>query len=322
MAEAGTEQETTIEGAQEGAPVGDQGNPPAAGEGDPPTSAAPSTTIGDPSDKKDGPGDWPSDWRKRASGDDEDFAKRLDRYRSPEDALKALREAQDKIRSGQTKDELPKDATDEQKAAWRERNGIPDKPEGYLEKLPEGLVIGEADKPLAESFLQAAHEQNMPPEMVGMALDWYYKTQEGQTAAQVQADADAWKSAEDQLRSEWGEEYRLNSNSLSAFLDATAPEGVEDFKAALFGARLPDGTKLGGNPAMLKWLLGVANEINPAGFTAPGSGTSQLSAVEDEIGTIEKTMRENPQKYYGDQKMQDRYRELLDAQEKLSSRAA
>ena len=45
-------------------------------------------------------------------------------------------------------------------AAWRSENGVPDKADDYVGALdlPQGVVPGEADKPLLASFAQTAHE--------------------------------------------------------------------------------------------------------------------------------------------------------------------
>ena len=94
--------------------------------------------------------------------------------------------------------------------------------------------------------------------------------------------------------------------------------GTSEVKALLLDARLGDGTRLGDNPAALKWLAGLAAEANPAGFVAPGGG--QIEGVKTELETIRKYRLENRTAYFADEKMQARERQLLAAQEKLSSR--
>ena len=59
---------------------------------------------------------------------------------------------------------------------------------------------------------------------------------------------------------------------------------------------------------------------NPAGVVVPGSHADPSKGVDDEISTIEKTMRTNRSEYNRDEKMQARYRELLGAREKLKPR--
>jgi len=84
-----------------------------------------------------------TDWRQTIAGEDEKFKSQLDRFKSPAEFGNAFREAQQKIRSGQFKDPLPADADEKSIQAYREQHGIPGSSEGYLENLPEGLVVGE-----------------------------------------------------------------------------------------------------------------------------------------------------------------------------------
>lgn len=264
------------------------------------------------------PADWPDDWRAKLAGDDEKLSKRLDRFKSPKDILTAYRALEQKMSSGEVRSKLPDDATEEQIAAYRKENGVPEKAEGYLDALPDGLVVGEEDKALVSSFLETAHGKNVSPDVVNDMLSWYYGQQDEAAAAQTEADKKFAADAEDQLRAEWGGEYRANINSVKSFL-SSAPEGLGDL---LMGARLADGTPLGNHPDALRWLTSLANDINPAGFVSPGAGGSQAQSIEDEIAGIEKVMREDRKAYDKDEKMQARLRQLYDAQEKLGSRAA
>ena len=265
--------------------------------------------------------DWREDWRDVMAAGDEKERKRLDRFRSPVDVYKSARELEKKMSSGDVKAKLAADATEEQITAWRKDNGIPEKPEGYLEKLPAGLVIGDDDKPMLEGYLAEVHGANASPEVVAKTLDWYYRQQEVAAEAQVDADKVFKQSAEDALRAEWGAEYRGNVNSIMSFLDAAPPtdDGIP-LKGLLMGARLSDGTLLGNNPTALKWLASLAQEANPAGFIAPGAGTSQADSVAAEIAKIEGVMRTDRKTYDKDEKMQARLRQLYDAEAKLASR--
>ena len=276
------------------------------------------TLLTDPGEGKPGAADWPDDWRQKLAGDDEKAAKAIARFKSPQDLWKSFSDAQAKIRSGEVKATLPKDATEEQIAEYRKSNGIPDKAEGYLENLPNGLVIGDEDKELALSYLERVHGKNASPEIAHEALNWYYEVQEQQIAERSEQDKAYRTEAEDELRAEWGNEYRVNINSIKAFLDS-APEGLSDL---LSGARLSDGTPLAVNPQAMRWLLGMANEANPAGFVAPSNGASQIDSVNSEIANIEKMMREDRKSYDKNPEIQKRYLALLEAQDKLSSRAA
>lgn len=264
-------------------------------------------------------GDWPEDWRDKLTKD-EKLRQRLDRFKSPGDVLKAYTEIEKKMSAGE-KAKLAADATPEQVTAWRKDNGIPEKPDGYLENLPKGLVIGDDDKPRLNAYLERVHGKNASPEIVADTLDWYYAEQESAIAAQAEKDTEYRQKSVEELRAEWGTEFKANVNSVKAFV-ASAPVAEDGTKLGdlLMGARLADGTMLGDNPAALRWLAKLADDANPAGFIAPSAGTSQKEGVESEIASIEKTMRENRPAYDKDERMQKRLLQLYEAQEKLSAR--
>ncbi len=271
------------------------------------------------------PADWPEYWRAKVAGDDPKFMQRLERMQSPADVAKAWRALEVKMSSGEMKAPLPEGATPEQVAAWRKDNGIPEAAEGYLAQLPEGVVLGDEDKPYAQEFAQAMHELNAPPQVVAKAIAWDRQRQEKMAEARAESDKTFRRGAEDELRGEWGAEYRSRMNAIGNLLDATNPgddPNGASFKDLFLGARLSDGTVLGDNPLTLRWMAGLSSEINPAGTVVPGSAGSQAQSVADEIAEIEGVMRTNRAAYNKDAKMQERLRTLYEAQEKLASRGA
>lgn len=259
---------------------------------------------------------WPSDWREKLAGGDEKALGRLKRFNSPENVGKALMAADQRINSGDFIEKLPEKPTDEQVKAYREKLGIPEKPEGYLDKLSDGLNIGDEDKPIVEGFLKAAHEKNFPPEVVDAAMQWYYNEIDQRNAALAEHDKEFRTASDDELRSRWDQEYRPNLNLMNSFLD-TAPEGVKD---AILNGRGADGNLLGDNPKVLDWLVSLAKEQNPAGIVAPGEGSS-AKGIDDRLAEIQKYRRENREKYYKDEKVLEEERRLLDAREKMKARA-
>jgi hypothetical protein len=256
------------------------------------------------------------DWRKSVSGGDEKAVKTFERFATLGDLGKAYREAQAKISSGELAKPLPKDATPEQIKAYREGNGIPEKPEGYFEKLPNGLVIGEDDKPLFEGFAKSMHELNAPPAMIHKAVEWYYGMQDQQIQAQQAADAESKKAFESKLQEVWGGDFKPNANIYSNFI-AGAPKEVQ---AALTTARDAEGNFLLYKPEVVSWLTNQAREINPAGHIVPGAGDTAISSIQTEIASIEGLMRTDRQAYNKDAAKQERLRQLYEARTKLQER--
>ncbi len=279
------------------------------------------TVLNNPPDGKPTPSDWPANWQEIMAGGDADELKRLMRYKSPVDVNKARSAAEKKISSGQLTAKLASDATPEQITAWRKDNGIPEKADGYLEKLPKGLVIGDADKPLINGFLERVHGKNASPEFVAEAVGWYYDQQEKIVAAQAEADKTYRQASGDALRDEWGAEFRSNLNSIKAFLGTfPADDNGVAFGDLMMGARLSDGTMFGDNPAAMKAMARIVNDLNPAGFVSPGVGGNQLESVETEIAAIQAKMRSDRPAYDKDAKLQARYMQLITARDKLATK--
>lgn len=263
-------------------------------------------------------GGWGDDWRQKYAGDDEKLLKRLERYASPKAALDALFEAQKKISAGEFKKPLPENATEDQVKAWRKENGLPESGAGYFDKLPDGLVLGEADKEIFSSLADRMLEKNVDPAVMHELVGWYNEFSEQQVEAISAREQESLAETQERLREEWGADYRANLNMVKSLL-ASAPEGI---KSELETARLPDGRPLLNSPSVMNWLVQQAREINPAATLVPSGSGSPMQGVEDEIATIEKSMRENRSAYMADDKLQARYRDLLDARAKLAARAA
>ena len=259
-------------------------------------------------------GYWPEDWREKVAGEDAKLKERLGRYATPADVSKALIAAQNKISSGELKPTLGKNASKEEVAAWREANGIPPEATKYDTSKFE---VSEDDRPLIDKFLAKAHAANMTQDQAQAALGAYFELTEEAQAGRTAKDEQTRTAAEDVLRTEWGSEFRANVNRATQLLDRVMDQ---ETKGKFANARFADGVPILNDPGVLKALVQLALVENPAGTLVPsGAGPNGLG---DEIAKIEKFMATNRNSYNKDEKMQERYRELLDAREKLASRKA
>ena len=310
------------EGGGEPVLTGGEGGEPAA----PVTPAAPAAAPAAPTPAAAAPadpaapvtptqeGDWAPDWRSKVSSD-EKHQKTLERFASPKamfDSYMALRQ---RVDSGELKaaaQPFPKEGTEEEQLNWRKENGIPDTAAGYEASFDEGVVIGEADKPILADFLEYAHQSNMTPDEVNKSMRWYYDFNERQVEMQEQRDSEFLAKTEDTLRSEWGNEYRTNLNMIKGLVD-TIPEDVRDL---FVNARLGDGNALLNHPSMIRWMVDNARTVNPVATVVPGAGANVASAIEDEITKIEKVMLTDRKAYNADEGMQKRLRQLYDARER------
>lgn len=292
-------------------PPADPAAPPAAADppaADPPASDPPADPAAFTL-----PDDF--DWRTHFTGGDEKLLKLAGRYQSPKAMVEALGQLRTKLSSGKVIEPLSEDATDEEKASYRKAMDIPDAAEGYLEALPDGLVVGDDDKPAVDAFIAEMHAAGAPKGVTHAALKAYYQIVEEQAAAQIDVAQQAKKSCEDALREEWATpgEYRRNENILVNYVSAL-PEAVRDAFDKGVG---PDGVPLGYNPAIRQWLVSRALEDNPIATVVPGVGANQADAINDEIAKIEGRMRTDRAAYNKDTAAQERLRTLYTARDRL-----
>src|SRR5690606_15120928 len=119
---------------------------------------------------------WPDNWREKlaehiAAGDKKVYdkeVKRLQRIVDPSDIYREYRELEGKFTSGGLVKVPGKDASDDEKKAFWKQLGVPEKPEEYFDKiqLKDGAVLGDADRPLVDSFTKAVHQAGATPQFV------------------------------------------------------------------------------------------------------------------------------------------------------------
>ena len=239
---------------------------------------------------------WSESWRQDYAGEDKSKLDKLSRYASPAAAFDGLIAATQKISSGEYKQviDFPGEGTDEEKSKWRSENGIPETAEKYEFE--------------DESLKTIAFENNLKPEVAQVALDWHTAQQKAADDAEAESDQKDTETTEDSLRSEWGNEYRVNMNKIHGLLDG-AQEGIKD---QLMGARLGDGTMLGSNPDVLRFLADLALIQNPTTTLVPAGGDLHGS-MESELKELQSMMRNKTGEYWKGPKAeanQARVREL------------
>ena len=264
------------------------------------------------------PATWPDDWRQKMAGGDERLLKRLERMADPTLIPKAWLESERKLSATRPQAPPAADAPPEEIAAYREANGIPKEPAGYLKDLPDGLVIGKADKPLMEKFVADMHGQNAPAGIVHSAIASYYRLQEEQAAERAGMDARAHDTATTELKASWGGDYTRNINALNGWLDTAGAE----VKHVIANARGPDGTPLFSNPAAVRWFTAQMLEANPLATIVPAAGGNAGKGVEERMAEIRKVMRTDRAAYDKDPKLQAEFLELTRALERVKQKAA
>ena len=287
----------------------------------PATNPAP-TALSDPAPATPAPAT--DDWatvRAKVAGEDAKILKRLERYGTLAEALKAGVEAQNKIGAMKSSERPGKDATPEELAAYREANGVPESPDKYEFNLPDGLVLGESDKPYVDAFTKVAHENNLSPDVVNKIAAVQLEMREQEVQQRAQVDLESLAKAREMLQSPevWGSEVKLNLNLINGMLDG-APAEV---KEQLLSARMGNGTPLGNHVPTLQWLATMARELNPMATVVPGSGANAQQALESEISKLEGWMADGSSEYWkgmNADKNQARYRDLVEARSKYAGK--
>lgn len=286
------------------------------------------------------PSKFPENWRDELAGADKTLRSQLERFASPQAFAESWRHQQLRISSGELKEPakpLPANATPEQVTAWRKEQGLPDNAAAFVTnaKLANGMVPGADDKPLLDAFAEHAVKQGWTQDQFNANAAWYYEMQGRAAAAQAEADAAFHQTAVAELTQEWGgpQNFKANQNAIASLLDAYFPadakietaSGAMSLKDAFLNARLPDGTVLGNNPAVLRGLVAAGREMNPIATLTGMSGADAAPALAKEKADIEKLMGDQASAYWRGpqaQQMQARYREIIDAEEKMKGRKA
>lgn len=227
-------------------------------------------------------GQFAEGWKSQLEDEQLQSSKSLDKFQTVQDMAKSYVNMEKKF--GKDPDklvELPSEnASDEVKAEFYKRLGVPDDPSEYgFEKsteLPEDI---EVDDQLLEGAKQLAHKYNMPKEAFsGLVNDWLQLEQQSiqEKQKQVQQELDSeYESSVNSLRKEWGDDYDRRVNRANRLLTQFAgEEAVEELG-------------LSNSPKMVQFLDKVADSMSEDKLE--GSGTNPLptpAQVESKISEL------------------------------------
>jgi hypothetical protein len=274
----------------------------AGGGGDDPPQAVPAT--------------WPEDWRERLAGDDETDLKTLRRWKDPANLWKQNKSLRSRMDSGEFRRNMPEGADEEALKAWRAEVGVPETPDGYKESLPKELEIEDDDVRFLDEYFNRMHARGVSTADVQEGVAAYYDMMAQAAEEVVGEDRTYRKTAEDELRSDWGPEYRANMNAIASLLSNHAPDGLRE---VLFSARGENGRLLGDNPQVLQFLADVSRQIDPYGTVTPAGDASVAQSIDDEIAKYELEMKDTKARehdYWHNPVKQSRYRELLEMRDR------
>lgn len=275
---------------------------------------------------------FPDNWRETFAGEDKGALKDLGKYTDPGAVYKALRSLQGKVSAGEYKAQLHEGASEAEVAAFRKSNGLPEKAEAYVAglKLPDGVVLGEADKPLVAHLAEhVAHKGMWSQQQLNDVVAWYYGSQDAMALKAEEADAAFKTATEDALRTEWGGDYRPNINAVDNLV-ARMPAGMRDsFLTARIELEAGRSVPLGNHPEFIKWAAGLERELNPVVTLIPPGGNQSGKGLAERIAVLDNEMKNSSGPYWkgpkdasGETVMQVEYRKLIEARDKMAARSA
>lgn len=261
------------------------------------------------------------------AGGDEESLKALKRFRDPVGLWNKIRNQEKLIAQRKAAPQKPGiDATPEEITAWRAEVGLPPEPKGFIEnlKFPDGRILGDDDKPVAESFAKAIFDaaDPTPQGIVNAAFNWYGAQLEEAAMLQTEGDIDAKVECKVALAKEFGSQREVERafKHIEIALFDDAPEGLAD---RLFrGARGSDGKLLGNDPQFIGWLSTLARKTAPIDDVMPAG--SPIQAAPSRLAEIRMLRDTGDAKYWNDPKVQEEERALIDREllQKNRSRAA
>ncbi len=250
-----------------------------------------------------------SNWREDyADGDDKKltYAKR---YTDQKSMLNAGYQAQQKIRSGELTELFPDKGSDEEKATWRKEAGLPESSADYKVNTKEGVVIGEPEQARIDDFLKVAHENNYTQAQVDQAIKWH----EGHDLAVAEearnSQLQSIQDTEDELRTEWGVDYRGNLTAINNDLNSRLGEDQADLKESILNS-------VKENAGFARLMAQMSIDINPAARLVPSGTTDMSGSIDAQINDLKALMGNKNSEYYKGPKAADnqaKYLKLISA---------
>ncbi|WP_370372531.1 hypothetical protein [Henriciella pelagia] len=263
---------------------------------------------------------------------DEKVAKRLQRYGTQEDAIKAGLAAQDKLReSGRIK--LPgENATDEEKAEFYEAIGAKGKLEEYGDltpELPEGMEFSDANRAMLTALAEKAYEKGgmlRSPDVIGFMKEAYGDVLQAQAAQMKEIAEEKQAEYSRQIDKMWGENRDLNSKLANEGVSRFFGDRFEEIRTAqLIGEDGQPMGRVGDHPAFLNAMMeAVRQSSDDLAFAVGNSESVNGMGIEQVQAEIDKIMHlyETDRQKYDRPEMQQKLKELRARKSRISQRQA
>lgn len=203
---------------------------------------------------------------------------------------------------------LGKDAKPEDVAAYRKAAGVPETADKYAVFRPEGYEPTDADTESEKLYLEAMHAVHAPQAVVDAGLKAHYVLKQQEVKARETRVARAAEAAVEDLRVEFGRDYKGNVSLADRWLaENFAGDMGEDWKG-LMGMRFEDGTALGEKPGFVKAIVRLAKAASDDGaLIMPGDMQDGM----DVDAEVEKMKKKQGTPEYNKPEFQERFDRLI-----------
>lgn len=200
----------------------------------------------------------------------------LSKYNNINDLIKGFVNANKLIGKKQEQISRPgADATDEQRKAWREHLGVPEKADDY--QVPDEYKET-VDAESFKEFAQFAHEHNIPADTMQELLRFQERYAAKLNEVNAKRIEEQAKEARKYFQAEWGGLYERNFNLLK---DGLVRAGIDIESPEMSGAL--------NNPFILSALFDKISSMQDGTMPVPGFMKSSASDAKEQImGLINK----------------------------------
>jgi hypothetical protein len=196
------------------------------------------------------------------------------------DTLKTERETlvkeRDTLKGAPKYGPLATDAKPEDVAEFRKVWGVPDKPEGYTFKLPEGMPADVIDPEEQKAFAALMHKHNLPQSVMQDIMA--FEVQNVVNARKFIADEQNKQTLElsKKLFEKYGEQAHAKVDEA---IKATLTFGNENLRKRLGDPNHPD--PLGNDADVTELLINIGTLISERGITPSGMGAAVATGEPD-----------------------------------------
>lgn len=224
-----------------------------------------------------------ADWRTHLS-EEVRGEKGWERFKSVDNLARSYRDLERRL--GERAPTRPgAEATDQERAAWRQYLGVPESPQGYQVERPPSLPEGQNFDPGRQSaFLDLAHQLDLAPHQVQQLMNWEAEQVGAHQAQQEALAQEEAQRANEAGRQKWGQQqWDMKLALASEYLRRMgSPELREDLDTLIVRDGQGKPMLAGNHPGIIELLAEHAQLTGHAPYVIGEGGgiLSQASARE------------------------------------------